>query len=302
MRISVIINNYNYSRYIISALKSVEIQTLQANEVIIVDDGSTDNSLELINDFCKGRDNHKIIPQENQGQLSAILNGIVASDGDLICLLDADDEYESNHLELVSNTFFDHRHIGMRFCDVQNFGNEQSTSRFLHYYGDLGKTAMLTYLTGNFTGNVTSSLSFKSETLKNLVPLLRKFEPDWFTRADNCLIWASSLAGYCFYNEKTASVKYRIHGENLFTGTPKKPLQIMDYILKREWFIRKIASDLHFPPASLRWLDREYETSPIKKTAHFKKYRKAIFSFRNPYPWNKKVSLLGKLIYSHLRK
>ena len=112
MRISVIINNYNYSRYIIAALKSVEIQTLQANEVIIVDDGSTDNSLELINDFCKGRDNHKIIPQENQGQLSAILNGIAASDGDLICLLDADDEYESNHLELVSNTFFDHRHIG----------------------------------------------------------------------------------------------------------------------------------------------------------------------------------------------
>ena len=302
MRISVIINNYNYSKYIIAALRSVENQTFKAHEVIIVDDGSSDNSLEILRDFCTKKENFTIIAQENQGQLSAILNGILASEGDLICLLDADDEYEVNHLELVLNTFRDHPHVGMRFCDVQEIGKKTSTSRFVPYHGDLGKTAMLTYLTADFTGNVTSSLAFKSDTLRKLVPFLKTFEPDWFTRADNCLIWASSLAGFCFFNAQDASVKYRVHGNNLFSGATEDPRQRWDYIAKREWFIQKISTDVRFSPASLKWLYREYETSCIKKPARFKKYRRAIFSFRNPHPWNKKVSLLFKLIFSHLRK
>ena len=86
--VSVIINNYNYARFLRSAIDSALSQTCQSVEVIVVDDGSTDDSRKVIASYG---DRIKTILKENGGQASAINAGIQASSGDYLLLLDADD-------------------------------------------------------------------------------------------------------------------------------------------------------------------------------------------------------------------
>jgi glycosyltransferase involved in cell wall biosynthesis len=93
---SVIIPLYNKESYIINTLGSVLNQTFTDFEVIIVNDGSTDNSLKKIEPFIDLR--IKIINQENRGASQARNLGIEKANGEYIALLDADDFWYSNHL------------------------------------------------------------------------------------------------------------------------------------------------------------------------------------------------------------
>lgn len=85
---SIIINNYNYGHFLPEAIESALNQDYQPTEVIVVDDGSTDNSQQIVADYGE-----RIIPllKENGGQGSAFNSGFQMSHGKVICFLDADD-------------------------------------------------------------------------------------------------------------------------------------------------------------------------------------------------------------------
>lgn len=86
--LSVVVNNYNYARYLGEAIESALAQAYTPLEVIVVDDGSTDESREVIARF-----GDRIIPvlKENGGQASAFNAGFAAAAGDVVIFLDADD-------------------------------------------------------------------------------------------------------------------------------------------------------------------------------------------------------------------
>ena len=88
LRASVIINNYNYARFLRAAIDSALSQTYQNCEVVVVDDGSTDNSRDVIESYDR---RVKAVYKCNGGQGSALNAGFEASSGDLIIFLDADD-------------------------------------------------------------------------------------------------------------------------------------------------------------------------------------------------------------------
>jgi len=96
--ISVIIPVWNTEKYIADAINSVLAQNYPHLEIIIVNDGSTDDTLKVLEGFG---DKIKIINQENQGQSVARNIGIQASHGSIIGLLDADDMWVPNHLKLL---------------------------------------------------------------------------------------------------------------------------------------------------------------------------------------------------------
>ena len=95
--ISIVIPLYNKERFIKETLKSVLNQSIQDYEVIIVDDGSTDNSASIISDINDHR--ISIFSNSNNGVSHARNFGISKSNSDLIALIDGDDLWEANHLE-----------------------------------------------------------------------------------------------------------------------------------------------------------------------------------------------------------
>lgn len=100
--ISVLINNYNYGRFVARAVSSSLAQAGVDAEVIVVDDGSSDHSRSVLED-CRGR--ARIILQENQGQAAAINAGVKVSRGEILCFLDADDWWAPGKLAAVAEAF-----------------------------------------------------------------------------------------------------------------------------------------------------------------------------------------------------
>jgi glycosyltransferase involved in cell wall biosynthesis len=121
MKVSIVVTCYNYGKYIEKCLDSVRAQTFKDFEVIIVNDGSTDNSEEKILRYTTG-ENFRYIRQENSGQACAKNTGIRNARGELIAFLDADDLWEPIKLE-QQVPFFDDPEVGVvysrsRFIDA----------------------------------------------------------------------------------------------------------------------------------------------------------------------------------------
>lgn len=120
--VSIIIPNYNHAQYIEDAIHSVLRQTYRNVETIVVDDGSRDNSREVIAAFG---DTVRAVFQQNQGLSAARNTGITASRGEFIGVLDADDMYEPDFVEtlvtaLQSQSDADGIYCGYRFVDHVN--------------------------------------------------------------------------------------------------------------------------------------------------------------------------------------
>ena len=97
--ISVIIPVYNVENYLEECLNSVQHQTYTNIEVILVNDGSTDNSKMICERYCQENRRFHLISQTNQGQSVARNTGVVASTGEYIAFVDSDDVIKANYLE-----------------------------------------------------------------------------------------------------------------------------------------------------------------------------------------------------------
>jgi glycosyltransferase involved in cell wall biosynthesis len=96
-KISVVIPSYNHAAYIGAAVKSVLTQTETDLELIIVDDGSTDGTMDILSGYSDPR--IKIFPQTNQGAHAAINRGLRETSAEYLSILNSDDYYEPKRLE-----------------------------------------------------------------------------------------------------------------------------------------------------------------------------------------------------------
>src|SRR5438067_1085737 len=96
MPIAVVIPLYNHERYIVEALRSVLAQTRPVNRIVIVDDGSTDGSVEVVRREFRDDARIQLLTQRNSGAHVALNRGIAeaASDCEFIGILNSDDVYE----------------------------------------------------------------------------------------------------------------------------------------------------------------------------------------------------------------
>lgn len=99
VKVSVVIPVYNVEDYLKEALDGIVNQTLDDIEIICVNDGSTDNSLKILNEYASKDDRFIVIDQENGGHAVATNRGIELAKGDYLYLMDADDIVDVNTLK-----------------------------------------------------------------------------------------------------------------------------------------------------------------------------------------------------------
>lgn len=210
LTVSIVINNFNYGRFLKEAIDSALAQTYPYKEVIVVDDGSTDNSKEIIKSYGL-----KIQPlfKKNGGQASAFNAGFNLSKGDLILFLDADDRLHPTACEKAALLWkndivriqFDMRLIledgtpqGMTYLEFHHQGRCLSGDfRPLLFEEKLNHIAT--------SGNV-----FSRSVLKAIMPLN---EEDWKICADTPLVVKTPFYGKIL-SLNIPLADYRIHSGN----------------------------------------------------------------------------------------
>ncbi len=137
-KVSVIIPTYNYAYFIAEAVESVLAQTFPVFETIVVDDGSNDNTEEVI---AKFGDKVKYIKQRNGGVCAARNNGVKSASGDFIAFLDADDVWLPEKIEKQMAKFDEDDQIGLVHCGMREFDTENGETMRLHLEGEEGWVA-----------------------------------------------------------------------------------------------------------------------------------------------------------------
>src|SRR5215813_915060 len=100
--ISILINNYNYAQFLREAIDSALAQSYPHIEIVVVDDGSTDGSREVISSYGSAL---TVVFKENGGQASAFNAGVTASRGDILCFLDSDDYFHPNKIARIAEVY-----------------------------------------------------------------------------------------------------------------------------------------------------------------------------------------------------
>lgn len=103
VRVSVVIPVYNVEKYLEDCLNSIVNQTLKDIEIICIDDGSTDNSLKILDDYAEFDDRIVVVSQSNQGHAVSTNRGISMAKGEYLYLMDSDDIVKLNTLEDTYN-------------------------------------------------------------------------------------------------------------------------------------------------------------------------------------------------------
>lgn len=122
MTLSIIVPVYNTQNYLRQCLDSIVNQTFSDFELIIVDDGSTDDSLKIAEEYEKKDGRIKIIHQKNTGIVGAVRTGVLHSNGDYISFVDSDDYCELNKYEIMVKNGIAHN-CDMVACGIKSEEN-----------------------------------------------------------------------------------------------------------------------------------------------------------------------------------
>jgi glycosyltransferase involved in cell wall biosynthesis len=241
--VSILINNYNYARFLDDAITSALNQTYGVFEVIVVDDGSNDNSRSVIASYG---DQVRLIAKENGGQASAFNSGFAASSGEVICFLDSDDLFLPNKLNHVVEVFSQNTDLGWCFDTPEWFG-ASVTERYLGAdvcnVGKVDAREMLSHGRTPYIPSATSGLSFRREILERILPMPEVIR----ITSDNFIKYAALSIAEGWLSSEIVSMQ-RIHADNGYTRlkTSKRRLVARTQVLTGICLDKKFPTLRHF--------------------------------------------------------
>lgn len=210
--VSVLITNYNYARFLPAAIDSVLAQTRAPLEIIVVDDGSTDDSLQLLQE--RYADRVQLIAKPNGGQASAFNAGYAASRGDLVCLLDADDTWHPTKVARVVEAYAEHPDAAMVRHDLrfEQPGGPRDGGRVMLITDGFRPPVRPQRALVDRRKAPTSALTFPRWVLDELLPMP---EPAFRIAADGYLFILAPTLGPVV-DMSAILADYRLHGANGF--------------------------------------------------------------------------------------
>lgn len=263
MKLSVIVNNYNYARFLGQAIDSALSQLTDEDELIVIDDGSTDGSHDVLMRYA-GSTGVRVFEQANQGQLGAMLAGLEQAQGELLLMLDSDDYYLAGYLQRMRELAQAHPQVGMFFSAAQPGGDcpphqLRAVGRMLEGMalepGVTGATRWTTLYTGEYVGSPTSGLALRrgladrilaardrlDDTLvinHGICRLLRLPTDSHSIRrlsGDGIVVRAAGAAGSLKYYDPRPAFFYRIHDTNAFARINRPGRIYLRLVLLRQF-------------------------------------------------------------------
>jgi len=232
--VSVVVNNYNYEAYLAEAIDSALGQTHPRVEVVVVDDGSSDGSRDVVASY-----GDRVIPQfkENGGQGSAINAGFAASSGEVVIFLDADDVLLPETASRVVAAFRDDPslikvHYRMQVVDATGAPTGELVpvaGVTMPVWGYGGDAVGLTVKFPRTPMLPTSAAAYRAEALRRILPMPAE---GYRISADEYLNYLSPVLGPAASLEG-AGVLYRAHGKNEYRSD-----SIVDLHRLREGLLR----------------------------------------------------------------
>jgi len=213
----VIICNYNYDKYLGEAIESVIKQTYKNIELIIVDDGSSDNSRKIIESFNDIRITK--IYQENSGQAAAFNAGFERCKGEYVAFLDSDDFWFPNKLEKTIPIF---NNDNISIVQHNLVVIDEKSKKLGHSHPGLKpglKNVLTEYFKKNHTGFFcpTSGVICRKKDLAKIFPL----SPEWKICADAAFTRPLPIFGLVFTCKEDLGT-YRIHNQNKWMNTERR--------------------------------------------------------------------------------
>ncbi|WP_051470094.1 glycosyltransferase [Fischerella sp. PCC 9605] len=240
--VTILINNYNYALYIKDALNSALNQTYPNTEIIVVDDGSTDRSREIIAGY-----EDKIIPiyKENGGQASAFNAGFAVSQGKIICFLDSDDVWLPQKVEKVVEAFNTYPKAAVVYHKVENIDTAGKiiSAPWPPYKPIKGDISSQVARTGGWWPFPPSTaLSFSRDFLCKVMNIP---EAEYRICADSYLADLAPFLGEVVGIDRVLS-QYRTHGSNNWSNSSgaQKDTRDMRILLDHEFRAKMLNSKL----------------------------------------------------------
>jgi glycosyltransferase involved in cell wall biosynthesis len=255
--VSVLMANYNYEHYLRQSIESVLGQTYRNFELIVCDDGSTDNSYEVISGYARSDTRVKPVRKKNGGMASAWNAAYSESNGRIYCTLDADDTFAPDKLETIVKHFA--RSPGSGFA-VHSMAVVDANGQEIEVWPGDGKfeegwiAEDVIRRGGRWRSMITSALCFRAELARYLFPV-----PEEIVRlnADALVFTLAPLLTEVSAVDKVLSC-YRIHGANNY-GTlapdPDTDRKLMDLVGRSVVGVNLRLSELHLGEQQL---DLEY--------------------------------------------
>lgn len=211
---AVVITNYNYGRFVLEAVDSALAQCRAPDRVIVIDDGSSDDSALRLTQAYGDDPRVELVFSSNRGQLAGFAAGVARADADVVCFLDADDLWKPDYLARLGALYDARPDVDFVFSNLHRFGQANGIEAFAAGEEDLGHTAVMTYLTGDWYGASTSALSLRLYWAQRCTDFPEPFLRMWRLCADGCVVLSASIYGARKYYLPTNSVRYRVHGQN----------------------------------------------------------------------------------------
>jgi hypothetical protein len=258
--VSVAIASYNYARFLVECLDSCRGQTLPVDEVVLVDDGSTDDTQAVLAAYAAQHPalNLRVVRQENAGVSAATNTAIAACTGDVVLLLDADDVMLAERAEKVVAAFREpvQGHLpGLVHHRIQRFSDTHAdlgTTPLYENGAPLGFLADEVIDTGESPVSTSSSgLAFRREVLAAIGPL----EAHRIVAQDMQLWMAGPLLTPIAWIPEALS-RYRMHNQSDSSGGMLSSLPKVQVMIDRHERLATWTRGLvqkHHPQAAHRW-------------------------------------------------
>jgi glycosyltransferase involved in cell wall biosynthesis len=203
MKVTVVIPAYNAGQFLNQTLESVYRQSLPADEVILVDDCSTDATREIALQYGV----RVLSTGVNSGHAAARNIGIDAAGGDLIAWIDADDYWQPNHLQTVCRLFDEHPTAAVAFSAVQQVGTRSAVVN--NFPCSAGPTAL-------FAQCLTRTIVPAMSAVTRRGPLREVGGFDASIRiAPDFELWLRMSRRFLFVSSEAVTSNYRFHGNQI---------------------------------------------------------------------------------------